>query len=141
MRDMADRKTSQVYTARGPTEGEDWAAVASALNERMAARRVGQQQLAELSGVSVSTLRLLQHGAGRRVQNKTLAAIARALDWPDDQLLRVLMAETRTLDSAPSGTVGREILAALSRVEGRLTEIDARLAVVERELSGRRDLR
>src|SRR3954468_18819655 len=88
---MADRKAPPVYTARGQVEGEDWAAVATALNERMAARRVGQQELATLSGVSVSTLRQVQHGAGRRVQNKTLAAISRALDWPEGYLTDVLL--------------------------------------------------
>jgi hypothetical protein len=31
---MAGGKTSKVYTARGPVDGEDWAAVAAALNER-----------------------------------------------------------------------------------------------------------
>src|SRR5690348_10973934 len=65
----------RVYTARGQVDGEDWAGVAHALNERMASLRVGQQELAQRSGVSVSTLRQLQHGASRRVQNRTLAAI------------------------------------------------------------------
>ncbi len=134
MRVMADRKAS-VYTARGPAEGEDWAAVAVALNERMSSRRVGQQQLAELSGVSVSTLRLLQHGAGRRVQNKTLAAIARALEWPDDHLIHILLSGTRTADSEASEPTGREILAVLARVEDRLTEILTSLATVEQTVT------
>src|SRR4051794_2084153 len=83
MRRMTDANSPRVYTARGPADGEDWAAVAVVVNERMAARRIGQQELAHLSGVSVSTLRQVQHGAGRRIQNKTLAAISRALGWPE----------------------------------------------------------
>src|SRR5690348_14086878 len=88
---MAEARERPVYTARGPVEGEDWGAVAAVVNERMAARRVGQQELAQLSGVSVSTLRQVQHGAGRRVQNKTLTAISRALGWPDDHLSVILL--------------------------------------------------
>lgn len=112
-------------------DGEDWAAVAAALNDQMARRRIGQQDLARISGVSVSTLRELQHGAGRRVQNKTLTAIARALGWPDDHLIRVLLAGPRaTADGAREPTSG-EILAVLVRVEDRLTEVLTRLAAVE----------
>jgi len=112
-------------------DGEDWAAVAVALNDQMARRRIGQQDLARVSGVSVSTLRELQHGAGRRVQNKTLTAIARALGWPDDHLIRVLLAGPRAgADEAREPTSG-EILAVLVRVEDRLTEVLARLAAVE----------
>jgi len=128
---MADRKAPSVYRARGPVDGEDWAAVAAALNDQMARRRIGQQDLARISGVSVSTLRELQHGAGRRVQNKTLTAIARALGWPDDHLIRVLLAGPRaTADGAREPTSG-EILAVLVRVEDRLTEVLTRLAAVE----------
>src|SRR4051794_18610234 len=90
----------RVYTARGQVDGEDWTSVSRALNDRMAARRIGQQELAQLSGVSVSTLRQLQHGAGRRVQNRTLAAICAALDWPEDHLLGVLVS---TRPTVPTG--------------------------------------
>ena len=135
MRLVSDRKSSRVYTARGPAEGEDWAAVAAALNERMAARRIGQQQLAELSGVSVSTLRLLQHGASRRVQNKTLAAIARALDWPEDHLIRVLLTGTQADQERSGEPASREILAALARIEDRLGQVLNRLTAVEQAVS------
>ncbi|WP_195905982.1 helix-turn-helix domain-containing protein [Parafrankia discariae] len=132
---MADRKTAPVYRTRGPVDGEDWAAVAVALNERMARRRIGQQDLARLSGVSVSTLRELQHGAGRRVQNKTLASIARALEWPDDHLIQVLLSGPPVDDPETAEPIGREILTALARVEDRLTEIVTRLAVVEQAVT------
>ncbi|WP_018639798.1 helix-turn-helix domain-containing protein [Parafrankia elaeagni] len=132
---MSDRKASRVYTARGPAEGEDWAAVAAALNERMSLRRVGQQQLAELSGVSVSTVRLLQHGAGRRVQNRTLVSIARALEWPDDHLIQVLLAPGPADEAEMVEPGGREILTVLTRVEGHLSEILTRLTAIEDVLS------
>ncbi|EFC85955.1 helix-turn-helix transcriptional regulator [Parafrankia sp. EUN1f] len=136
---MADRKTAPVYRTRGPVDDEDWTAVAVALNERMARRRIGQQDLARLSGVSVSTLRELQHGAGRRVQNKTLASIARALEWPDDHLIQVLLATGSAADPEPAEPTGREILTVLTRVEDRLTEILTRLAAVEHAVSAAHD--
>ncbi|WP_051467495.1 hypothetical protein [Pseudofrankia saprophytica] len=58
----------------------------------MALRRTGQRQLAEVSGISVATIRLLQRGAGgRRARDETLAALSRALDWPAEQLVLVLL--------------------------------------------------
>ena len=127
---MADRNGTGVYTSRGQVDGEDWAAVAVALNERMAARRVGQQELATLSGVSVSTLRQVQHGAGRRVQNKTLAAISRALDWPEGYLTDVLVSDYCCEPVAPPPE-DDPVLAALHRIEERLIEISKRLDTIE----------
>ncbi|WP_322756430.1 helix-turn-helix transcriptional regulator [Frankia sp. Cas3] len=126
---MLERSTPRVYTSRGQAEGENWPAVAVAVNDRMAALRIGQQELADLSGLSVSTLRLVQHGASRRVQNKTLTAIARALDWPDDHLIRVLVGNQ--VSDAPGGATDREILAGIGRIEQRLDDLARRLTVVE----------
>ncbi len=123
-------------------EGEDWQAVADALNARMAALRIGQQALATASGVSVATIRQLQHGAQRRrVQNATLTAVAGALDWPPDHLIRVLLQdqdqdheqEPDAAEQAPPGSgpanVGtdRQILAVLLRIEQRLTDLAERI--------------
>ncbi|MBL7502020.1 hypothetical protein I6A84_02505 [Frankia sp. CNm7] len=74
--------------------GEDWAAVAGALNARMALCRMGQHRLAEASGISVATVRLLQCGTGRRrTRDATLAALSRALGWPDGHLVHVLLGQ------------------------------------------------
>jgi DNA-binding Xre family transcriptional regulator len=127
---MADGNGTGVYTSRGQVDGEDWAAVAAALNERMAARRVGQQELATLSGVSVSTLRQVQHGAARRVQNKTLAAISRALDWPEGYLADVLLADHHA-EPAASQAQDDTVLTVLLRIEERLGEISRRLDALE----------
>lgn len=119
-----------MYTSRGPADGEDWDAVATAVNDRMAARRIGQQELALLSGVSVSTLRQVQHGADRRIQNKTLAAISRALHWPDDHLAGVLIARRQTTSvDAPRAEDG--VAEALRQLDHRLAEISDRLAAIE----------
>lgn len=127
---MADQRPRAVYTARGATDGEDWQAVADALNARMAARRIGQQELANLSGLSVSTLRQLQHGAGRRVQNRTLAQIARALGWPDDHLVRVLVEGSHADESAgsvPSGSAHGQIVERLDHIEDAIRQLTRRL--------------
>jgi DNA-binding Xre family transcriptional regulator len=134
---MADRGGEQerpgaVYTARGRVDGEDWPAVAAALNERMAARRIGQQELARLSGVSVSTLRMLQHGASRRVQNKTLEAICRALDWPADHLIGILV--TPQARPVTEGTIDGAVMAILERIEDHVRQLTDRLAGIENDV-------
>lgn len=120
-----------VYTARGPVTGENWPAVAEALNQRMATLRIGQQELATRSGVSVSTLRQLQHGATRRVQNKTLTAISTALDWPSDHLTAVLLHPQPT---PVTGSAPDQLHDALTRIEQRLGILDARLNSIETRL-------
>lgn len=106
---------------------EDWHAVARAINARMTQRQITQQGLATVSGVSVATLRLLQNGTtGRRAQNTTLVAVARALGWPDDHLIRVLLGALPTAPVAPSAVgvpVDEQILAALLRIEERIGEL------------------
>ncbi|WP_175648444.1 helix-turn-helix domain-containing protein [Protofrankia coriariae] len=120
-----------VHTARSPRPDEDWNAVADAVNSRMAQQRIGQKALADASGVSVATLRRIQHGAhGRRVQNATLTAVAHALDWPDDHLIRVLTAGTSPTGTAPPA-IEREILAGIGRIEQQLADLSLRLATVE----------
>lgn len=133
IRRMADA-TPQIYTSRGPAAGENWQAVAEALNERMAACRIGQQELSQRCGVSVSTLRAIQHGArSRRVQNKTLAAISRALDWPEDYLTRTLLATGEPPSTAEDPG---HISVVVVRLDERLREINQRLANIERAVLG-----
>jgi DNA-binding Xre family transcriptional regulator len=120
-----------VYTSRGRVEGEDWPAVAAALNQRMAERRIGQQELAQLSGVSVSTLRQVQHGAGRRVQNKTLTAISRALEWPEQHLTGVLVSNRETRTAGASAVDESQVLATLKRIEQAMNELTERVISIE----------
>jgi len=134
---MAERGSDRqrpgtVYTARGQVDGEDWPAVAAALNERMAARRIGQQELATLSGVSVSTLRTLQHGASRRVQNKTLEAICRALEWPADHLTSILVTQQPVSRPAPADDGDLRVI--LARIEGHVRSLADRVADIEKDV-------
>jgi DNA-binding Xre family transcriptional regulator len=123
-----------VHTARAPYPDEDWSAVADAVNARMIHKRIGQKALSDASGVSVATLRRVQHGAhGRRVQNQTLTAIARALDWPDDYLIRLLR-----VDAAPTGLgqiTEENILAGLHRIEQHLDDVAQCLVRIEEVLT------
>jgi DNA-binding Xre family transcriptional regulator len=124
---MTNDGPSKPHTARGPADGENWEAVSAALNNRMARLRVGQQQLADESGVSVTTVRALQRGStGRRVQNATLAAICRALDWPADHLLRVLVGEPTAPEFVTAGLT-QQLLAAVVRIERHVEDIARQL--------------
>ncbi|ABW15964.1 putative transcriptional regulator [Parafrankia sp. EAN1pec] len=65
------------------------------------------------------------------MRNRTLIAIARALGWPDDHLIRVLLSGPRATDYEAREPTSGEILAVLVRVEDRLTEVLARLDAVK----------
>ncbi|MDT3443603.1 hypothetical protein [Pseudofrankia sp. BMG5.37] len=81
-------------SAAGGRGEEDWAAVAEALNARLAVCRMSQHRLAEVAGISVATIRRLQRGAGgRRARDDTLAVLSGAPGWPGDHLIRVLLGE------------------------------------------------
>jgi transcriptional regulator with XRE-family HTH domain len=70
---------------------EDWAAVATAVNERL--RELGWQQrnLAERSNVSPATIREIQHHTvERRRSPRTLESLSVALGWRPDYLSGVL---------------------------------------------------
>lgn len=129
---MAERGLPSVYTSRGQVDGEDWQAVAAAVNQRMAALRIGQQELVRLSGVSVSTVRLIQHGSSRRVQNKTLEALARALDWPEDHLIKILV--TTSVSTPAPAPVEDRVVVVLERIEQQLWQLSDRLGRVERRM-------
>jgi transcriptional regulator with XRE-family HTH domain len=75
---------------------KDWVAVSEAVSQRIDERRILQEQLAELSGVSTATLRLIQrHPGEHRHTPRTLEAVSKALDWPPDYLDAVLNGRPR----------------------------------------------
>ncbi len=112
------------------TAAEDWKAVGEAITARMRERRITQQALATASGVSVATLRELQRGTSRRrAHDTTLVAISRALAWPDDHLLTVLLGAPPQTVTAPPAPIDRQILEVLLRIERQVATIGARLRV------------
>jgi transcriptional regulator with XRE-family HTH domain len=70
---------------------EDWAAVAAAISERLRELGWQQQQLAERSNVSPSTIREIQHHTvERRRSPRTLESLSVTLGWRPDYLSTVL---------------------------------------------------
>ncbi|SEG90218.1 Helix-turn-helix domain-containing protein [Thermomonospora echinospora] len=105
----------------------DWAAVARAVNERMRELDITQRELAERSGISPATLREIQQGANRQRSRSTLAAISRALRWPEDHLRRVStegQVSESTAEDAP----------ALASLREELTELRQRVEALESRL-------
>jgi hypothetical protein len=113
---------------------EDWAAVGAAISDRLAELRATQMEVAARAKISLTTLRELQHNINpRRRRPQTLAALSEALGWPTGHLSAILHGE----NSAPPAEDEREdpIMASLRSVELELTELKARVAQIERQLS------
>lgn len=118
---------------------DGWAAVAAAINARVAALRMTQLDLAAKSGVSPATIREIQHNQRpRRRYGRTLAALSEALDWPADHLDAVL-----TGRPAPTGdsTVNDPVLEQLHAIRDELTDIKRRLVDLEEAAAKPRDER
>lgn len=101
----------------------NWADVAAVVNARMAERGLSQKVLAELSGVSVATLRQIQQGADRRRSAVTLAAISRALGFSDNHLRQVA-------DGAGSAGVVEEP-EAIAELRAEIADLRRRVAALE----------
>jgi transcriptional regulator with XRE-family HTH domain len=70
---------------------DGWAAVAAAINERLAELGLQQRQLAERSHVSLATIREIQrHSVERRRSPRTLESLSVALGWSPDYLSSLL---------------------------------------------------
>jgi transcriptional regulator with XRE-family HTH domain len=114
---------------------EDWQAVADAINARMTELPLTQRELAERSGVSVATLREVQHAkAARRRSTHLLSAISTALGWPEDQLRLVLAGEIHLDEGTAAGTgTGRGGMATvLQRLDDLHGEVRRLADAVER---------
>lgn len=72
---------------------QDHAALAAAINARMDEHGFTQRDLAERSGVSLATLQRIRTAQPQRRSATTLAALSRALGWPDSYLRAVLYGE------------------------------------------------
>jgi transcriptional regulator with XRE-family HTH domain len=73
------------------SSGEDWDAVAEAIQIRLAETRMTQLDVASRARLSLTTVRELQHNLNsRRRRPQTLAAVSQALGWPPGYLQQVL---------------------------------------------------
>lgn len=70
---------------------QDWSAVADALRDRLDERGMTMTELANRSGVSLTTIRELVHVLNtRQRQPRVLASLSTTLGWPADHLGTVL---------------------------------------------------
>lgn len=104
----------------------DWQAVARLTNERMQEVTMTQRELSERSGVSIATLRRIQHGENQARSRATLASISRALGFPDDHLWNIAMRRTAGTDDDGHGDV---------QIREELAELRHRVERIEEQLS------
>ena len=102
-----------------------WADVATAVNDRMAARGISQRELAERSGISPATLRKIQHGDAQARNRSTLSGVSRALGFPEDHLWRIATEGSAAARAADDehGTLRRDV----AELQRRVGAIETRL--------------
>ena len=115
-----------------PEAADDWAGVAAALNARVAALRMTQQELASRSGVSPATIREIQHNhRPRKRYGRTLAALSEALQWPAEYLDNVLAGRSPEQAGRPAPGDDDQVLQELRAIREVLQGIKGRLDVLE----------
>jgi hypothetical protein len=113
--------------------GEDWAAVASAIQSRLAELRMTQMDVASRAKVSLTTLRELQHNLSpRRRRPQTLIAISEALGWPSSYLERLLHGDR---PEPHADEVNDPVLHALDGLGREIRELRDRVQKIERQLA------
>ncbi|MFB9688417.1 helix-turn-helix domain-containing protein [Amycolatopsis plumensis] len=107
---------------------EDWAAVARAINQRMAELGLSQRELIARSQVSKATVREIQHNtAYRRRSDRTLEALSLALDLHPGHLSAVLAGRRPPEPGEPITRGDDDIPGRLAVIEHQLREITDRL--------------
>jgi hypothetical protein len=111
----------------------DWDAVAEAINSRMRERRMTQMEVAAKSGVSIATIREIQHNAApRRRSPRTLAAISVALDWPSEHLDRVSRGHPGASPAAEPSSEYEQVMSQLDAIQQQVRAVGERLDRLER---------
>lgn len=112
----------------------DGAAVAEAINARMQELGITQTDLSSKSGVSLATLREVQHNAvARQRRPRTLSALSSAFGWPPGHLHRVSRGIGAGSGAAPAHTSTaprseyKEITEQLDALQAEVREIGRRL--------------
>jgi transcriptional regulator with XRE-family HTH domain len=102
--------------------------VARVVNERMQERGITQRELAERSGISVATLRKIQHGVEQTRNRSTFANISRTLGFPEDHLWRVWTGGVKDdADTEVSPSALEELRRELVDLRHRVSVIEGRL--------------
>jgi transcriptional regulator with XRE-family HTH domain len=111
---------------------EDWAAVAVAINQRMAELGLLQRELIERSHVSKSAVSEIQHNVKQRRRSaRTLEALSLALAWHPQHLIAVLERRRPPQAGAPVVTSRQDVPGHLAAIEQQLWEITNRLDNIE----------
>jgi transcriptional regulator with XRE-family HTH domain len=112
----------------------DWAAVAAAIQARLAELDMSQADLASRAGVAPETVRELRTNLKpRRRSPRTLTAISEALGWPGDHLSNVLRGGQRAAQSSENAdNEVQAITRELAWMSERLKEISVRLGNLDR---------
>lgn len=115
---------------------DDWAAVARAINERVAELGWRQRELAERSHVSLATVREIQrHTVERRRSPRTLESLSVTLGWPPQHLDEVLNGVESPRAGQPVTGSGETPWSRLDALERRLDEITQLLVDMKTDLS------
>jgi transcriptional regulator with XRE-family HTH domain len=115
---------------------EDWAAVAKAINERVAELGWRQRELAERSHVSLATVREIQRQTvERRRSPRTLESLSVTLGWQPQHLDEVLNGAGSPTAGQPVTGSGEALSPRLDTLERRLDEITQLLVDMKTDLS------
>jgi transcriptional regulator with XRE-family HTH domain len=113
--------------------GEDWDAVAEAIQTRLAQTRMTQLDVASRARLSLTTVRELQHNPNpRRRRPQTLAAVSQALGWPPDYLQQVLNSDQ---PQPHEDEVKDPVLHALDGLARQIQELRERVEQIEHQLA------
>ncbi len=115
---------------------EDWAAVAKAINERVAELGWRQRELAERSHVSQAIVRELQHHTvERRRSARTLEALSSTLGWHPQHLDAVLRGRRPPAPDEPVVDRGESLWSRIDGIDERMNEINERLDDIKTDLA------
>ena len=115
---------------------EDWAAVAEAINERVAELGWRQRELAERSHVSVAIVREIQRQTvERRRSPRTLESLSIALGWEPEHLDAVLKGGESPMPGKPLNGSRETTSSRLDAIERRLDEMTQILGDIKTDLA------
>lgn len=109
----------------------DWAAVAAAINTRLADLGLTQAELSARSRVSTAMLREIQNPdryPPRPRHPRTLEAISAALGWPISHLAQVLNGDKGAADEPGLTAEIRAMRADLDELRERMTALEDRMS-------------
>ncbi|RZS32492.1 hypothetical protein EV193_112126 [Herbihabitans rhizosphaerae] len=111
---------------------EHWAAVARAINQRMAELGLAPHELVERSRVSKAIVReLRQNTVQRRRSTRTLEALSIALEWNPGHLAAVLAGRRPPRIGEPAPRTEDDVPGRLAAIEHHLREITEKLSQVD----------